>query len=96
MFKALSNRHRLEIFKRLCTCCVPGTRCRGIGNELPCVSELGRDLGIVASTLSHHLKELRNAGLIEMLRNGKNIECRVEPEVLKEIGRFFGGLAAVD
>lgn len=89
MFKALSNVNRLLIFRRLCTCCDVGARCLGTGSQVQCVSELGADLGIAASTLSHHMKELRNAGLIKMARNGKNIECWVEPKVLKELAGFF-------
>ena len=92
MFKALSNVSRLLIFRRLCTCCDAGTHCRGRGPQIPCVSDLGEDLGIAASTLSHHMKELRNAGLIKMQRNGQNIECWVEPKVLKEITKFLNDL----
>lgn len=89
MLKALCNPHRLRIFQRLCTCCPPGTKCEGKGSVLPCVGEVGKDLGIAPSTLSHHLKELKNAGLIEMERNGQNIQCCVDPDVLKELSGFF-------
>mgnify|MGYP003905405807 CR=1 FL=1 len=40
-----------------------------------CVGELGKDLNIVASTISHHMKELRQAGLVRMERRGQRIEC---------------------
>jgi ArsR family transcriptional regulator len=46
-------------------------------------------LGIVPSTVSHHIKELRRAGLIRMERRGQKIECWVDPEVLKELAGFF-------
>jgi ArsR family transcriptional regulator len=91
MFKALSNPNRLRIFLRLVsgsesrfTCCTNGELCA-------CVGELGKDLGIAASTVSHHLKELTHAGLIRMERKGRNIECRVEPKVLSDLSGFFGG-----
>ncbi|WP_396266326.1 ArsR/SmtB family transcription factor [Halobacillus amylolyticus] len=42
------------------------------------VGELGERLNIVPSTVLHHLKELRQAGLIRMDRKGKNIECLVD------------------
>jgi ArsR family transcriptional regulator, arsenate/arsenite/antimonite-responsive transcriptional repressor len=89
IFKALSNVNRLLIFRRLCSCCDVGTHCKGSGSQVKCVSDLGADLGIAASTLSHHMKELKNAGLIQTARNGQNIECWVEPKVLKEIAEFF-------
>ena len=87
MFKALSNPHRLALFYRLMTCCAPGTKC--CGDMKFCVSELGEGLGIAASTLSHHLKALHQAGLIRMERKGKNVECWVEPKVLEELSGFF-------
>ena len=89
MFKALSNPHRLALFYRLMTCCAPGTKCCTDAGMKFCVSELGEGLGIAASTLSHHLKALHQAGLIRMERNGKNVECWVEPKVLEELSSFF-------
>ncbi len=89
MFKALSNPHRLVLFHRLMTCCAPGTKCNADVAIKFCVSELGEGLNIAASTLSHHLKALHQARLIHMERNGKNVECWVEPDVLKELSTFF-------
>ena len=89
MFKALSNTHRLALFHRLMTCCVPGTKCTTDVAMKYCVGELGEGLGIAASTLSHHLKALHQAGLIRMERNGKNVECWIEPSVLEELSNFF-------
>lgn len=89
IFKALSNPHRLALFRRLMSCCEPGTRCQADGAMRFCVGDLGLDVDIAPSTLSHHLKELNRAGLVQMQRNGKHVECWVEPEVMKRIGRFF-------
>ena len=88
-FRALANPHRLRIFLRLVDCCGPGARvCHE--EEVPCcVGDLGRDLTVAPSTVSHHLKELRRAGLIEMERKGRTIECRVDPRLLTELGEFF-------
>lgn len=94
--KALANPHRLAILTRLVGCCAPGTVCRGDMRRLPCVGELGRDLGIVPSTVSHHLKELRAAGLVNMTRRGQTVECSVDAEALGELAEFFSGLAAGD
>ena len=90
MFKALSNPHRLKIFARLTNCC-DGPGCgEGDGDAMKkCVGELGKDMGITASTVSHHLKELHNAGLISMERRGQNIDCWVDAEVTKYLGSFF-------
>jgi SAM-dependent methyltransferase len=45
-----------------------------------CVGELGQDLGIVGSTISHHIKELRRAGLIRRERQGQKIVCWIDPQ----------------
>ena len=89
MFKALSNSNRLALFQRLMTCCEPGTKCSPEEAVRFCVGELGEGLDIAPSTLSHHLKELNRAGLIEMARRGKLVECWVEPKTLKELAAFF-------
>ena len=93
MFKALSNPNRLRLFMRLVTCCKPGTVTSISGNKTSegcaCVGELGKDLNIVASTISHHMKELRQAGLVRMERRGQRIECWIDPETLANLQGFF-------
>jgi len=91
MFKALSNPHRLKIFMRLVNCCCePDVACTVDSDEMKaCVGQLGKDLGIVSSTVSHHIKELHRAGLIRMERRGQNIDCWVDPEAVKGLADFF-------
>ena len=93
MFKALSNPNRLKIFMRLISCCQPGTVVsinRNTGTEgCACVGELGEELNIVPSTISHHIKELRQAGLIRMERRGQKIECFIDPATLTALQEFF-------
>ena len=88
MFKALGNPHRLSIFQQLTQCCAPGTAC-DVKDAHITVGDIGDKLDIAPSTVSHHLKELFRAGLIQTRRNGKNIECRIEPELLHELSQFF-------
>jgi DNA-binding transcriptional ArsR family regulator len=92
MFKALGNQHRLAILLRLATCCPPGTKCVSASEARLFVGRLGEDLDISGSTLSHHIKELRQAGLIRVERKGKNIECWVDREALKALADLFSGL----
>jgi len=88
-FKALSNPNRLQIFQRLLTCCSPGTVCSADTVSGFFVGELGEDLAVAPSTLSHHIKELQRAGLIKTLRKGKNIECFVDVDTVRELLEFF-------
>lgn len=89
IFKALSNPNRLRIFLRLVSCCVPGTSCSVDTETSTYVGDLGKDLGIVPSTVSHHIKELHQAGLLRMRRQGQRIECWVDPGILQELQSFF-------
>jgi ArsR family transcriptional regulator, arsenate/arsenite/antimonite-responsive transcriptional repressor len=95
IFKALSNPNRLRIFLRLISCCSPGTVWSisdklSSGSEVcSCVGELGQNLGIVPSTISHHIKELRQTGLIKMKRNGQKIEYFIDPEAVAALKDFF-------
>jgi len=94
MFRALSNPHRLRLFLRLVSCCPPGPTCEGDADLGACVGELGEDLDIAPSTVSHHLRELVQAGLIRMERRGRNIQCCVDPQTLRVLAGFFAEWAA--
>lgn len=90
-FKALSNPNRLQIYLRLLSCCTPGTACSAETINSFCVGELGEDLAVAPSTLSHHIKELQHAGLIKTRRRGQNIECYVDTEKVATLKEFFSG-----
>ena len=87
-FKALANPHRVALFEQLASCCAPGTSCP-VEEATVCVGELGETMDIARSTLSHHLKELNQAGLIQMQRQGKQVLCSVNPDVLRELSTYF-------
>ena len=96
MFKALSNPHRLTIFMQLMErCCSADPCCKGSAdisaeNEgVSCVSQIARCCDVAPSTISHHLKELRTAGLLKMEKRGKFVDCWVEPETLNRMSQFF-------
>ncbi len=87
IFRALANPHRLRIFANLADCCTPGTRCAE--DVRVCVGDISGELDLAPSTVSHHLKELRRAGLIRAERSGQTVECWVDPEILRALSHFF-------
>ena len=92
IFKALSDRNRLAIFQTIRSCCCD---C-GVVNDSESPGDAGNSVSDIAghfnlslSTVSHHLKELRNAGLIICEKRGQWVHCRPNPEVLKDIEGFL-------
>ncbi|WP_354644675.1 ArsR/SmtB family transcription factor [Kitasatospora camelliae] len=71
MFKALSDPVRLRLFSRVAS---------HEGGEA-CVCDI-QDVGVSQPTVSHHLKKLREAGLLTSERRGTWVYYRVAPGVL--------------
>jgi len=90
-FKALSNPNRLAIFLHLVSCCPPGTSCSFDEEMKKCVGDLGKGLNIGQSTLSHHIKELRVAGLIHVEKKGKYTECWVDGDTVTLLADLLTG-----
>lgn len=79
LFKALADRHRLQILNCLLQA----------GGESVCVCDLQPLLGVKQPTVSHHLKQLVEAGLLERERRGTYAYYRLEPGVLERIGALL-------
>ena len=93
IFKALSHPHRLAMFLELARCCPPDwSICESTEDLCRCVGDLGADLGVGASTVSHHVKELVNAGLIRCERKGQRINCSADPDALDTLRRVLSDL----
>ncbi|MDQ7783560.1 MAG: metalloregulator ArsR/SmtB family transcription factor [Desulfomonilaceae bacterium] len=91
IFKALSTPNRLAIFLRLVARCPPGTSCAYDEEIRQCVGDVGKDLGISRTTVSHHVKELRRAGLLHVERRGRNIECWVDDQTVLFLADLLTG-----
>ncbi len=95
MFKALGDPTRLRIFAFLREqCCAVVLEedgsvrpVRGLTVGEVCCSILGEER--ITSTLSHHLKELRLAGLVQMERQGKNMICTLNREAVKALDFYL-------
>ena len=97
MFKALSCPQRLRIFLKLTEFCGPTGRCSPtVEGARRCVGDLGRDLGLAASTVSHHLKELRQAGLMHVERCGQRIECWLSQDAVRLLAQFLADAGNVE
>jgi len=54
-----------------------------------CVCDLAGAFDLTAPTISHHLKVLRTAGLIDCERRGTWVYYRVVPETVARLGALF-------
>jgi ArsR family transcriptional regulator len=73
LFKALADRNRLRILNSLLQA----------GGEPVCVCEFQPTLGISQPTVSHHLKQLVEAGLLEREKRGTFAYYRLVPGALE-------------
>ncbi|MEV1170474.1 metalloregulator ArsR/SmtB family transcription factor [Nonomuraea sp. NPDC049784] len=58
-----------------------------------CVCDLTGVFDLTAPTISHHLKVLRTAGLIDGERRGTWVYYRIIPEVVNKLGALFAPLS---
>jgi len=99
IFKALSSEQRLVLFKNLYNwekngeksqiteeSISPRKEC--CGTEKAFTKACGC-MDLSRSTISHHLKELQNAGLVTCTRNGQVISCKINEEVVELIKNFL-------
>lgn len=76
---ALAQPSRLEVFRLLVTA----------GEKGVCAGEISLQLDIPKPTLSFHLKELCQAGLISSQRKGRSIIYRLNVEGMRELMAFL-------
>jgi ArsR family transcriptional regulator, arsenate/arsenite/antimonite-responsive transcriptional repressor len=75
MFSAMGTGPRLRIMRTLLSAYPDG--------------DIGNDLGIAASTLSHHLEKLKNEDLVKVRREGTYLWYSANTEALQELLGFL-------
>jgi ArsR family transcriptional regulator len=78
-FKALADPTRVAIVNRLACC------------DECCVCDLNDAFDLSQPTISHHLKVLREAGLVESSRRGTSAFYRLVPGAVRELRQTLGG-----
>jgi ArsR family transcriptional regulator, arsenate/arsenite/antimonite-responsive transcriptional repressor len=79
MFAALGTESRLRIVRLLLSAHPDGM----------VVHEIGQELDIAASTLSHHLEKLKNEELVKVKREGTFLRYSANADALQELLRFL-------
>src|SRR6516225_10971190 len=79
MFSAMGTGPRLRIMRVLLSSHPEGM----------VVGDIGEELGIPASTLSHHLDKLKNEGLVRVRREGTFLWYTADTEALQDIINFL-------
>lgn len=88
IFKALSDPTRLAIFELVRDCKAGGCTEDEAADSL---SKIANRFDLALSTVSHHVKELRRAGVIHCEKRGRTLVCWPDPDVLKEVEAFLQG-----
>jgi ArsR family transcriptional regulator len=86
MLAALADPVRLSFVRQL------------VANEGVCACDFSECCTVSQPTISHHLKVLRDAGVVTSERQGTNVVYRLAPDFARrwsEIGASFAGLVQV-
>ena len=85
LFKALADRHRVRILNLLA----------GAGEPV-CVCALMPALGLAQPTVSYHLKQLVDVGLLERERRGRYSYYALADDALERLGDLVRGRGGVE
>lgn len=83
VLKALADPNRLRILAMV----------SGSESGEACVCDLTEPLGLSQPTVSHHMRILREAGIVESDRRGKWVHFRIAADAPAEVGAVLDRLA---
>jgi ArsR family transcriptional regulator len=75
LFRVLGDRHRVRILNTLLRA----------GGSAVCVCDFIEQLGLAQPTVSYHLRQLTDAGLLEREKRGTYAFFRVRPEAMERL-----------
>ncbi|MDG4758458.1 MULTISPECIES: metalloregulator ArsR/SmtB family transcription factor [unclassified Micromonospora] len=85
-FKALGDPVRLQLMSMIAS---------AEGGEI-CVCDLTPAFDLTGPTISHHLRTLREVGLVDADRRGTWVYYRARPTILRQLAGLLGALPAGD
>ena len=85
VFRALSDPNRLAIYRL-----IREREDKRVDDMDRSISVLAREFDLSLSTVSHHIKELRQAGLIRCEKHGQTVYCVPVPAAIEAIEQFLG------
>lgn len=88
--KALASAQRREIVRFLVEHSAADAGC--CASEEVCACKLSDHLGLAASTISHHMAALRDAGLVTARKGGTWVYYTVQRDVLRAVASAIEGL----
>ena len=90
LFEALSDENRLKIIahvkKRALKCALDKN---GECKDQTCIKDIEKKLDISLPTVSYHVKELVNAGLLTTKKKGRWSYLQINPKCFKEVMEFL-------
>jgi DNA-binding transcriptional ArsR family regulator len=100
IFKSLANENRLKILEAIknsqaqCTCCPEDVSLfNGEEGTICCVDEIVGQFNMAQSTISQHLKELYNSGLLERHKKAQWVYYTVNQKKLEELAEYLRSFA---
>lgn len=88
--KALASAQRREIVRFLLEHSADDASC--CASDEVCACKLSEHLGLAASTVSHHMAALRDAGLVTARKDGTWVYYTVQRVVLRAVAAAIEGL----
>ena len=85
VFNALSNHNRLKLYLKI----VENQETSYKTNEGCFITDITESFNIGSPTISHHLKELNNAGLIFTERKGKFLVAKINKKMINEVNELL-------